>query len=238
MLILDNVGVSFGTNEVLKNVNLKIKQGEVISIIGPSGSGKSTLIRTINRLVPPTVGEIYFNNELIQESNINQIRKKMGMVFQQFELFPHLSIIKNLTLAPLKLKLMTKEEADIKAKELLTRVGLLEKADAFPPSLSGGQKQRIAIVRSLMMNPDLMLFDEPTSALDPEMVKEVLDVIKEVAHSGMTVLVVTHEMKFAKEVSTRTIFVDNKEIVEDDTPEEIFNNPKTDRLKDFLSKIL
>ncbi len=238
MIKFENVSVAFKGKVVLEDVNLHIKKGEIVTIIGPSGSGKSTLIRTMNRLVVPTSGEVYFKDELVTEKNINQVREHMGMVFQQFELFPHLTVLENMTLAPVLLNKMSKDEAKEKAITLLERVNLLDKIDAYPNSLSGGQKQRIAIVRSLIMNPDVMLFDEPTSALDPEMVKEVLQVIKEVAESGMTICIVTHEMKFAREISTRVLFVDQKQILEDGTPEEIFNNPKTDRLQEFFSKVL
>lgn len=238
MIKLDNVTVQYKSNVVLKDINLEVKKGEIICIIGPSGSGKSTLIRTMNRLVVPTSGNVLFMGEVETDKNINSIREKMGMVFQQFELFPHLTILQNMILAPVHLKKMTKEEAINKARELLERVNLLDKIDAYPESLSGGQKQRIAIVRSLIMNPEVLLFDEPTSALDPEMVKEVLNVIKDLAETGMTICIVTHEMKFAKEISTRVLFIDDKSIVEDGTPEEVFDNPKTDRLKEFFSKVL
>lgn len=238
MIKLDNVTVQYKTNVVLKNVSLEVKKGEIICIIGPSGSGKSTLIRTMNRLVVPTSGTVSFMGEVETDKNINSIREKMGMVFQQFELFPHLTILQNMILAPVHLKKMTKEEAISKARELLERVNLLDKIDAYPESLSGGQKQRIAIVRSLIMNPEVLLFDEPTSALDPEMVKEVLNVIKDLASTGITICIVTHEMKFAKEISTRVLFIDDKSIVEDGTPKEVFDNPKTERLKEFFSKVL
>ena len=211
MIELSNVTVKYyNKNVILENVDLKINKGEVVSIIGPSGSGKSTLIRTMNHLVVPTEGEVKFLGEVINQKNIDRMRQHIGMVFQQFELFPHLSVLENMILAPVELKKMTKEEAEAKAKDLLKRVNLLDKIDAYPESLSGGQKQRIAIVRSLILNPDIMLFDEPTSALDPEMVNEVLDVIKELALSGMTICVVTHELGFAKQVSTRVLFVDQK----------------------------
>jgi len=237
MLKLNNVSVVFENDAILENINLHIKKGEVVCIIGPSGSGKSTLLRTMNHLVVPTSGEIYFKDMLIEEKNINSIREHIGMVFQAFELFPHLSVLENMILAPVHLKKMSKEEAIIKAKELLERVNLLDKIDAYPQSLSGGQKQRIAIVRSLLMNPEVMLFDEPTSALDPEMVKEVLQVIKDLAKTGITICIVTHEMEFAKEISTRVLFVDQKSILADGTANEVFNNPTNDRLKEFLSKI-
>ena len=237
MLNVKNVTVTFEDDgkTVLDNVSLHVSKGEVISIIGPSGSGKSTLIRCMNHLVKPTSGGVYYKDTLITDKNINEIRSHIGMVFQQFELFPHLTVLENMILAPVMLKKMKKDEAKEKAIELLKRVNLEDKAEAYPGTLSGGQKQRIAIVRSLILNPEIMLFDEPTSALDPEMVKEVLDVIKELAETGMTICVVTHELGFAKQVSTRVIFVDDKKIVEDGTPEEIFDHPKSPRLQDFLS---
>lgn len=237
MLKLNNVTVTFENDTILENINLHIKKGEIVCIIGPSGSGKSTLIRTMNHMVVPSSGEVVFKGEKLNDKNINEIRQHIGMVFQAFELFPHLSVLDNLILAPVHLKKMSKEEAIIKAKELLERVNLLDKIDAYPQSLSGGQKQRIAIVRSLLMNPEVMLFDEPTSALDPEMVKEVLQVIKDLAKTGITICIVTHEMEFAKEISTRVLFVDQKSILADGTANEVFNNPTNDRLKEFLSKI-
>lgn len=237
MLTLNNVTVSFDNDTILENINLEIKEKEIVCIIGPSGSGKSTLIRCMNHMVIPTAGSITFKGEEITNKNINSIRQQIGMVFQSFELFPHLSVLDNLILAPTYLKKISKEEAINKAKELLERVNLLDKINAYPNSLSGGQKQRIAIVRSLLMNPSMMLFDEPTSALDPEMVKEVLQVIKDLAKTGMTIAIVTHEMEFAKEIATRVLFVDQKSILADDTPDNIFNNPTNDRLKEFLSKI-
>jgi len=237
MLEVKNVTVTFQDDgkTVLDDVSLTVNNGEVVSIIGPSGSGKSTLIRCMNHLVKPTSGKILLNGEEITDKNINQMRGRIGMVFQQFELFPHLSVLENMILAPVMLKKMNKEQAKTKAMELLKLVKLEDKANAYPKTLSGGQKQRIAIVRSLILEPEIMLFDEPTSALDPEMVKEVLDVIKDLAESGMTICVVTHELGFAKQVSSKVIFVDGKKIVESGTPEEIFNNPKSDRLKEFLN---
>lgn len=237
MLKANHISVAYQGNIILDDVSLEIKQGEIICIIGPSGSGKSTLIRSLNFLVPPSKGEIFFQQELITEKNLNHIRERIGMVFQQFELFPHLTVLQNLILAPVYLKKCTKEEATRQAKELLEKVHLTEKMDAYPDSLSGGQKQRIAIVRSLMMNPELMLFDEPTSALDPEMVQEVLQVIRELAKSGMTICIVTHEMAFAREIATRVLFVCDQKILEEGTPEQIFQNPQHERLKEFLSKI-
>ena len=230
----------FGENEVLKGVNDHIKKGEVVVVIGPSGSGKSTFLRCLNLLEEPTKGEIIFEEQNITAKNIdiNKIREKMGMVFQQFNLFPHKTVLENITIAPINVKNKSKAEAEKKAKELLKRVGLLEKANAYPASLSGGQKQRIAIARALAMEPDVMLFDEPTSALDPEMVGEVLGVMKDLAKEGMTMVVVTHEMGFAREVGDRIIFMDGGNIVEQGTPEEIFDNPKNPRTINFLSKVL
>ena len=231
---------NFGSLEVLKDINTEIKKGEVVVVIGPSGSGKSTFLRCLNRLEEPSGGTIELNGVDITDKhvNINKHREKMGMVFQQFNLFNNHTILKNITLAPVKLGLMKKDEAEKKAMELLRRVGLEEKAKAYPSQLSGGQKQRVAIVRALAMNPEVMLFDEPTSALDPEMVGEVLDVMKELAQTGMTMVVVTHEMGFAKEVGSRVVFMDEGVIMEENTPEEFFANPKNPRLKDFLSKVL
>ena len=240
MINIKNLQKSFGENKVLKGITTDIKKGEVIAIIGPSGCGKSTFLRCLNLLEQPTGGEIDFEGVNITDpkTNINEHRMKMGMVFQHFNLFPHLTILGNITLAPVLLKKATKEKAEKKAKELLDRVGLLDRADAYPSQLSGGQKQRIAIVRALAMNPDVMLFDEPTSALDPEMVGEVLDVMKSLAKEGMTMVVVTHEMGFAREVASRVLFIDDGVIVEDAPPKEFFSNPKNERLKSFLAKIL
>lgn len=231
---------NFGSLEVLKDINTEIKKGEVVVVIGPSGSGKSTFLRCLNRLEEPSGGTIELNGVDITDKhvNINKHREKMGMVFQQFNLFNNHTILKNITLAPVKLGIMKKDEAEKKAMELLKRVGLEEKANAYPSQLSGGQKQRVAIVRALAMNPEVMLFDEPTSALDPEMVGEVLEVMKELAHSGMTMVVVTHEMGFAKEVGSRVVFMDEGVIMEENTPNEFFENPQNPRLKDFLSKVL
>ena len=224
----------------LNGVSEEISKGEVVVIVGPSGSGKSTFLRSLNLLEVPTTGHIYFEGVDItgKQTNIDKHRQKMGMVFQHFNLFPHKTILENITLAPTKLLKKSKEEADAEAMKLLRKVGLEEKADAYPSQLSGGQKQRIAIVRSLAMNPDVMLFDEPTSALDPEMVGEVLELMKQLAHDGMTMVVVTHEMGFAKEVATRVLFMDQGQVKEQGTPEEFFGNPKDPRLKEFLSKIL
>ena len=240
MIIVKDLHKEFENNHVLRGVNYHVHQGEKIVIVGPSGSGKSTFLRCLNLLETPTSGEIRFDGQLITDPkvNIDKVREHMGMVFQNFNLFNKLSIMDNITLAPVKLKLMSKEEAGENALKLLARVGLTDKADAYPSQLSGGQKQRIAIVRSLAMNPRVMLFDEPTSALDPEMVGEVLDVMKELAETGMTMVVVTHEMGFAREVGTRVLFMDEGIIMEENTPEGFFGSPKCDRLKDFLSKVL
>ena len=240
MIRVNNLHKSFEKNEVLKGINEHIEKGEVVVVIGPSGSGKSTFLRCLNLLEDPTSGEIIFEGKNITDKkvDINKIREKMGMVFQQFNLFPHKTVLDNLTIAPIKVKGVSKADAEKKAKELLDRVGLLNKADAYPSSLSGGQKQRIAIARALAMDPDVMLFDEPTSALDPEMVGEVLNVMKELAKEGMTMVVVTHEMGFAREVGDRILFMDKGNIMEEGTPEEIFSNPKNPRTIDFLSKVL
>ena len=240
MIIVKDLHKKFEGNHVLRGVNYHVHQGEKIVIVGPSGSGKSTFLRCLNLLEIPTSGEIWFDGQLITDPkvNIDKIREHMGMVFQKFNLFNNLSIMDNITLAPVKLKLMSKEEAGENALKLLARVGLKEKADAYPSQLSGGQKQRIAIVRSLAMNPRVMLFDEPTSALDPEMVGEVLDVMKELAESGMTMVVVTHEMGFAREVGTKVLFMDEGVIMEENTPDQFFGSPKCERLQDFLSKVL
>ncbi|MFI3237383.1 MAG: amino acid ABC transporter ATP-binding protein [Lachnospiraceae bacterium] len=230
----------YGKLHALDGVSDEINKGEVVVIVGPSGSGKSTLLRSLNLLEIPTSGQIFFEGVDITDvkTNIDMHRQKMGMVFQHFNLFPHMTILQNITLAPIKILKKTKEEAEAQARELLQMVGLEEKADSYPSKLSGGQKQRIAIVRALAMNPDVMLFDEPTSALDPEMVGEVLDIMKKLARDGMTMVVVTHEMGFAKEVGTRCIFMDAGQIKEQNTPKEFFENPKEPRLKDFLSKVL
>ena len=240
MIRVNNLHKSFEKNEVLKGINEHIEKGEVVVVIGPSGSGKSTFLRCLNLLEVPTSGEIIFEGKNITDKkvDINKIREKMGMVFQQFNLFPHKTVLDNLTIAPIKVKGVSKADAEKKAKELLDRVGLLNKADAYPSSLSGGQKQRIAIARALAMDPDVMLFDEPTSALDPEMVGEVLNVMKELAKEGMTMIVVTHEMGFAREVGDRILFMDKGNIMDEGTPEEIFSNPKNPRTIDFLSKVL
>ena len=240
MITVSSLCKSFGGLEVLKGVNVEIDKGDVICVIGPSGSGKSTFLRCLNLLEVPTGGQILFNGVDITDKscNINLHRQKMGMVFQHFNLFPHLTVKQNLCLAPELLKLKSKEEASKRAEELLARVGLSDKANVFPKSLSGGQQQRIAIARALAMDPDVILFDEPTSALDPEMVGEVLELMKELAHTGITMLVVTHEMGFAREVSNRVIFIDEGRIQEDEPPQELFSNPKHPRLKAFLSRML
>ena len=241
MIDVKNLCKSFGDVEVLKNISETIDKGEKVVIVGPSGSGKSTFLRCLNLMEHPTSGEIFFEGTditRISESEMNRLRQRMGMVFQHFNLFPHLTIKKNITLAPVKLGLMTQAEADSKAEELLERVGLPDKANSFPAMLSGGQKQRIAIARSLAMNPDVMLFDEPTSALDPEMVGEVLELMKQLAKDGMTMIVVTHEMGFAREVASRVMFMADGYIMEQNTPKEFFENPQNPRLREFLSKVL
>lgn len=240
MICVENLHKSFGTLQVLKGVNQHISKGEKVAVIGPSGSGKSTFLRCLNMLEVPTEGTVTIDGEEITApgSDINRIRQKMGMVFQQFNLFPHKTVMGNITMAPMTLKKLSKEEAEAKAEELLRRVGLLDKANAYPAQLSGGQKQRIAIARALAMEPEIMLFDEPTSALDPEMVGEVLNVMKQLADEGMTMIVVTHEMGFAREVASRVLFMDEGTIIEQGTPDEIFNHPQNERTKSFLSKIL
>ena len=241
MIRVENLNKSFGELEILKDISENIEKGEKVVIIGPSGSGKSTFLRCLNLLEKPTSGKIIFEGtEITQasEHELNHLRQKMGMVFQHFNLFPNLSIRGNITLAPVKLGLMTKEEANEKAESLLRKVGLYDKADSYPSQLSGGQKQRIAIARSLAMNPDVILFDEPTSALDPEMVGEVLNLMKELADDGMTMVVVTHEMGFAREVASRVLFMADGNILEQNSPDQFFSNPQNPRLKDFLSKVL
>ena len=231
---------SFGDHVVLESINTTVRKGEVIAIIGPSGCGKSTFLRSLNLLETPTEGHVLFHEQDLTDKSVNvdELREKIGMVFQHFNLFPNMTIRRNITLAPTKLGLMSKEEADKKADELLARVGLSDKADAYPNQLSGGQKQRVAIASALAMNPEIMLFVEPTSALDPEMVGEVLDVMKDLAESGMTMVIVTHEMGFAREVGTKVLFMDGGNIVEENTPQEFFTNPKSPRLQEFLSKVL
>ena len=240
VIYVEDLHKFFGDNHVLRGVNQHITKGEKLVVIGPSGSGKSTFLRCLNLLEMPSSGKVIFEGTDIMQRgvDINHIRQRMGMVFQQFNLFPHKTVLENITLAPVHLKVMTKEQANQRAMELLERVGLPEKANAYPASLSGGQKQRIAIVRALAMNPDVMLFDEPTSALDPEMVGEVLDVMKGLARDGMTMVVVTHEMGFAREVGDRVLFMDEGTIVEEGSPAQIFGNPQNQRTQDFLSKLL
>ncbi len=240
LIKVENLEKAFGKIEVLKGINTEIKKGEVICIIGPSGSGKSTFLRCLNLLEEPTGGQIYFDGTDITnpKTNINLHRQKMGMVFQQFNLFPHMTVLKNMIISPIKVLGLSKAEATERAMKLLQRVGLADRANSYPSQLSGGQKQRVAIVRALCMQPEVMLFDEPTSALDPEMVGEVLDVMKTLANEGMTMAVVTHEMGFAREVADRVFFIDEGIIMEEGTPEEIFTNPKSARLKEFLSKVI
>ena len=240
MIKIKDLHKSYNKLHVLKGIDTSIEKGNIIAIIGPSGSGKSTFLRCINRLEEPTRGHIYIDNEDILSDNvdINKIRQKVGMVFQHFNLFPHKTVLENITMAPMKLKNLSKEAAEEKAYSLLEKVGLKDKALVYPNQLSGGQKQRIAIARALAMEPEVMLFDEPTSALDPEMIKEVLDVMRDLAHEGMTMLIVTHELGFAKNVANRIFFMDQGNILEDTTPEELFNNPKQDRTKEFLNKVL
>ena len=240
LIQVQNLGKSFGNIEVLKDITVDIYKGDVVFVVGPSGSGKSTFLRCLNRLEEPTKGHIYFEGTDITDpkTDIDKHRQKMGMVFQQFNLFPHMDIMKNLTLAPMKLQGKSQQEAEAEAMRLLERVGLADRAHAYPSQLSGGQKQRIAIVRALCMKPDVMLFDEPTSALDPEMVGEVLNVMRDLAAEKMTMVVVTHEMGFAREVATRVMFMDGGYFMEEAAPEEFFSNPKNERLKSFLSKVL
>ncbi|QWG29610.1 amino acid ABC transporter ATP-binding protein [Bacillus mycoides] len=240
MIKIDNLHKSFGKNEVLKGITTTIEKGEVVAIIGPSGSGKSTFLRCMNVLEAPTAGHIWIGTEEVTnpKTNIMHVRENVGMVFQHFHLFPHMTVLENITYAPINIKGVTKQEAEKKAEKLLEKVGLLDKKDAYPNRLSGGQKQRVAIARALAMEPEVMLFDEPTSALDPEMVKEVLEVMKSLVTTGMTMAIVTHEMGFAKEVADRVLFLDGGKLVEDSNPEEFFTAPKSDRAKEFLQKIL
>lgn len=240
MIRVENLHKNFGELEVLKGINIEVSKGEVIAIIGPSGSGKSTFLRCINRLEEPSSGAIYIDNQNIMDkkTDINKVRQKLGMVFQHFNLFPHKNVLENITLAPTKLKKLPKETAEKKAMELLGRVGLIDKKDFYPSKLSGGQKQRIAIARALAMEPEIMLFDEPTSALDPEMIKEVLDVMVDLAKEGMTMMIVTHEMGFARNVASRILFMSEGEIIEDSTPNILFDNPKNKRVQEFLYKVL
>jgi polar amino acid transport system ATP-binding protein len=242
MLKINSLEKNYGENEVLKGISTEIKKGEVVAIIGPSGSGKSTLLRCMNLMEDPTGGEIYFkdtkiNDKNLKDAQVDKLRENIGMVFQQFNLFPHLTVLENITLAPVKRKKQTQEDAVKIAEELLETVGLADKRDEYPNNLSGGQKQRVAIARALAMNPEVMLFDEPTSALDPEMVKEVLVVIQNLVESDMTIVIVTHEMNFAKDVASRVMFIDEGIVIEEGTPDEIFNHPKNERTKLFLNKI-
>lgn len=229
---------NYGENKVLRGIDFELRAGERVVVLGPSGSGKSTLLRCINRMEEPSAGEIYFDGMLVTEKNIQKVRQYVGMVFQHFNLINNLSVMENLTLAPVTLKLMTRDEAEKKARKLLRHIGLTKKAEAFPAGLSGGQKQRIAIIRAMMMEPVILLFDEPTSALDPESIGDVLSLIRELADEGITIIIVTHEMNFAKEIATRIVFVDEGEIIEEGTPEEFFSRPRTPRVKEFLEKVL
>lgn len=237
-LVVKNLHKSYGKNKVLNGINFELKEGERVVVLGPSGSGKSTFLRCINRIEEPTSGEIYFDGTLVTDKNIRKIRRDVGMVFQHFNLINNLTVMENMTLAPMKLRLMKRDAAEKRAKELLRHIGLANKADAFPSSLSGGQKQRVAIVRAMMLSPEVLLFDEPTSALDPESIGDVLSLIRELADRGMTIMIVTHETSFAKEIATRIVFVDKGRIIEEGTPEEFFSHPKTPRVREFLKKVL
>lgn len=237
-LKIKNLHKAFGKNKVLNGINFELVEGERVVILGPSGSGKSTFLRCINWMEEPTSGEIYFDGVLLTEKNIRIMRRNMGMVFQHFNLINNLTVMENLTLAPVKLKLMKRDAAEKRAKELLKHIGLPNKVNAYPASLSGGQKQRIAIIRAMMLSPEVLLFDEPTSALDPESIGDVLELIRELADRGMTIMIVTHEMSFAKEIATRIVFLDKGKIIEEGTPDEFFNHPKTPRVKEFLKKVL
>lgn len=237
-LKIKNLRKAFGKNKVLNGIDFELVEGERVVILGPSGSGKSTFLRCINWMEEPTSGEIYFDGVLLTEKNIRKMRRNMGMVFQHFNLINNLTVMENLTLAPVKLKLMKRDAAEKRAKELLKHIGLPNKVNAYPASLSGGQKQRIAIIRAMMLSPEVLLFDEPTSALDPESIGDVLELIRELADRGMTIMIVTHEMSFAKEIATRIVFLDKGKIIEEGTPEEFFNHPKTPRVKEFLKKVL
>ena len=237
-LIVKNLRKTFGNNKVLKGINFELKEGERVVVLGPSGSGKSTFLRCINWMEEPTAGEIYFNGTLVTEKNIRKVRRNVGMVFQHFNLINNLTVMENLLLAPIKLKIMKRDAAEKRAKELLRHIGLLNKADSYPASLSGGQKQRVAIVRAMMLSPEVLLFDEPTSALDPESIGDVLSLIRELADRGMTIMIVTHEMNFAKEIATKIVFLDKGKIIEEGSPEDFFTHPKTPRVKEFLEKVL
>ncbi len=237
-LVVKNLRKSFGKNKVLNGIDFRLTEGERVVVLGPSGSGKSTFLRCINWMEEPTSGEIVFDGEVVTEKNIRRIRRDIGMVFQHFNLINNLTVMENLTLAPVKLKIMKRDAAEKRARELLKHIGLLSKVDAYPASLSGGQKQRVAIVRAMMMNPEVLLFDEPTSALDPESIGDVLSLIRELADRGMTIMIVTHEMSFAREIATRVVFLDKGRIIEEGAPEEFFAHPKTPRVKEFLEKVL
>ena len=237
-LKVKNLHKTFGKNKVLNGIDFELKEGERVVILGPSGSGKSTFLRCINWMEEPTSGEIYFDGELVTEKNIRRIRRNVGMVFQHFNLINNLTVMENLILAPMKLKIMKRDAAEKRAKELLRHIGLTNKADAYPASLSGGQKQRIAIVRAMMLSPEVLLFDEPTSALDPESIGDVLSLIRELADRGMTIMIVTHEMSFSKEIATRIVFLDKGKIIEEGKPNDFFSHPKTPRVREFLKKVL
>ena len=237
-LVIKNLKKEFGKNKVLRGIDFELKEGERVVVLGPSGSGKSTFLRCINWMEEPTSGEIIFDGEPVTEKNIQRIRRNLGMVFQHFNLFNNMTVMENLLLAPLKLKLMKREAAEKRAMELLRHIGLTAKADSYPASLSGGQKQRIAIIRAMMLSPEVLLFDEPTSALDPESIGDVMSLIRELADRGMTIMIVTHEMSFAKEIATRIVFLDKGKIIEEGTPEEFFEHPKTQRVREFLKKVL
>ena len=237
-LVIRNLRKAFGKNKVLNGINFELTEGERVVVLGPSGSGKSTFLRCINWMEEPTSGEMVFDGEVVTEKNIRRIRRDIGMVFQHFNLFSNMTVMENLTLAPVKLRLMKRGEAEKRARELLRHIGLLSKVNAYPASLSGGQKQRVAIVRAMMLNPEVLLFDEPTSALDPESIGDVLSLIRELADRGMTIMIVTHEMSFAKEIATRIVFLDKGRIIEESTPEEFFERPKTERVREFLEKVL
>ncbi len=237
-LKITNLRKTFGKNKVLNGIDFELKEGERVVILGPSGSGKSTFLRCINWMEEPTSGKMYFDGELVTEKNIRRIRRNIGMVFQHFNLISNMTVMENLVLAPVKLKILKREAAEKRARELLKHIGLLDKADSFPVSLSGGQKQRIAIIRAMMLEPEVLLFDEPTSALDPESIGDVLSLIRELADRGMTIMIVTHEMSFAKEIATRIVFIDKGKIIEEGTPKEFFEHPKTPRVREFLKKVL
>ena len=237
-LVIKNLRKTFGNNKVLNGINFELREGERVVILGPSGSGKSTFLRCINWMEEPTSGEIIFDGEIVTEKNIRRIRRNIGMVFQHFNLINNMTVMDNLLLAPLKLKLMKRDKAEKRAMDLLRHIGLANKADAYPASLSGGQKQRVAIVRAMMLSPEVLLFDEPTSALDPESIGDVLGLIRELADRGMTIMIVTHEMSFAKEIATRVVFIDKGCIIEEGIPKEFFEQPKTERVKEFLEKVL